>query len=94
MKKTQESVRKKWKANAGDWSRYRDEIGEVNLHENDVNKANRILIDKVHEVAERTLGHTKGRKKHMKNAWWNNEIKKERQEERIRVGSIEACVLS
>ena len=79
-RKMQERVRKKWKLKAGDWSKFRDEIGQVNLHVNDVNQVNRELVEMVHEVAERTFGCTKGRKKCVKNTWWNDDINKERQE--------------
>ena len=81
VRKTQESLRKRWKIKAGDWSKFRDELGEVNLrYEDDVNQASRELVERVYKVAERTLGRTKGRKKCVKNIWWNDEIKKERQE--------------
>ena len=58
----QESVRKKWKLTASDWLKCRDEIRKFNSHVNDVNQAERELVEIMHEVAGRTLSHTESRK--------------------------------
>ena len=73
-------MRKRWKIKAGDGLNFRDEIEEVNLqYVDDVNQANRELVERVYKEAERTLGFSKG-KKCVNDIWWNDEIKKERQE--------------
>ena len=73
----------KWRLKAGNWTQYRDLIGEVSLtSENDVDDMNSELISKVREVAREAIGRLRGGrlKKGSQNVWWSEDIKKARQE--------------
>ena len=50
-------MKTKWKLRTGDWSKYRDELREVNLSDtSDINELCNELVNKVRSVAERTVG--------------------------------------
>ena len=79
--------RAKWKLKSGNWLAYKEMMSDVILEDSgSVDDMNEILVQKVKDVATRSVGRVKGKTKNRGNPcnWWNEEIKCARNERKVK----------
>ena len=79
--------RGKWKLKSGNWSAYKEMMGDVILENSaNIDDMNEVLLQKVKDVATRSVGRVKGKTKNRGNPcnWWNQEIKCARNQHKVK----------